>query len=86
MADILGDGWSRKFKGTHILYGPNKDHAVLVSGTPGDIRAVMDDSPIDLVELNSWQDPTMMVYVDRRTVIAMKPVWSQFREKTGYAD
>lgn len=76
MSWISENGVERVCSGSLVRFGePNPDQ-VLVHQTPGEVHTAIRSASSWMVELQSQGDPDIPVYIDRRQIVAITPIWS----------
>lgn len=72
------DGIERVVSGSFIRVEKTIDEfGIQVHQTPREVREVMQSSSDDLIELSHYGRPDVPVYVDRRYIIAVTPMWNK---------
>ena len=71
----MPDGKIRICSGSLVKYGPNSGDCVVVAQAPGVVRQSMLDSEEHLLEFTHHKDPEVPVYIDRRVVRVITPLW-----------
>lgn len=69
------DGVERVVGGTLVRFGKEVGDATMVHQTPSEVREIMRSAEEDLIELSHHGDTEIPVFIDRRNIVAMTPLW-----------
>lgn len=71
------DGVKRACIGSSVRYGDHRGDTAYVMETPSEVRELMRTSEEDMLELHSTGNTNVAVYIDRRHIYAVTPMWTQ---------